>query len=31
MVGLINRRAVRWVELSPTPIESQLIGPPVRR
>ena len=30
MVGLVNRRAVRWAALAPTPIESQLIGPPVR-
>ncbi|MFI5934859.1 type VII secretion protein EccE [Actinoplanes sp. NPDC051494] len=30
MLGVINRRAVRWAVLSPTPIESQLIGPPVR-
>jgi type VII secretion protein EccE len=30
MVGVVNRRAVRWAALSTTPIESQLIGPPVR-
>ncbi|GAA2492154.1 hypothetical protein Ahu01nite_027370 [Winogradskya humida] len=30
MLGVINRRAVRWAVLSQTPIESQLIGPPVR-
>ncbi len=30
MVGVINRRAVRWVALSQTPIEAQLIGPPIR-
>jgi len=30
MVGVINRRAVRWAVLSQTPIEAQLIGPPVR-
>ncbi|WP_238547221.1 type VII secretion protein EccE [Actinoplanes friuliensis] len=30
MVGVINRRAVRWATLSQTPIEAQLIGPPVR-
>ena len=30
MVGVVNRRAVRWAVLSPTPIEAQLIGPPVR-
>ncbi|MBB4766963.1 type VII secretion protein EccE [Actinoplanes digitatis] len=30
MVGVINRRAVRWAALSQTPIETQLIGPPVR-
>jgi hypothetical protein len=27
MVGVINRRSVRWALLSPTPIESQLTGP----
>ncbi|HEY0700416.1 MAG TPA: type VII secretion protein EccE, partial [Micromonospora sp.] len=31
MVGVVNRRALRWALLSPTPIESQLIGPPGRR
>jgi hypothetical protein len=30
MVGVINRRAVRWAAFSQTPIESQLIGPPTR-
>jgi type VII secretion protein EccE len=30
MVGLVNRRAVRWVALAQTPIEAQLIGPPAR-
>lgn len=30
MVGVVNRRAVRWVALSATPIEVQLIGAPVR-
>ena len=30
MVGLINRRAVRWAMLAQTPIEAQLIGPPGR-
>ena len=30
MVGLINRRAVRWAALAQTPIEHQLIGPPGR-
>jgi type VII secretion protein EccE len=30
MVGVVNRRAVRWALLSPTPIEQQLIGPPAR-
>nr|WP_106127063.1 type VII secretion protein EccE [Pseudosporangium ferrugineum] len=30
MVGVINRRAVRWAALSQTPIEAQLIGPPAR-
>ena len=26
MVGVVNRRAVRWAALAPTPIEGQLIG-----
>ncbi|AGL13949.1 type VII secretion protein EccE [Actinoplanes sp. N902-109] len=30
MLGVINRRAVRWAVLSQTPIEAQLIGTPVR-
>ena len=30
MVGLVNRRAVRWAALAQTPIEAQLIGSPVR-
>jgi type VII secretion protein EccE len=30
MVGVVNRRAVRWAALAQTPIESQLIGPPGR-
>ncbi|MCA2214583.1 type VII secretion protein EccE [Jidongwangia harbinensis] len=30
MVGLVNRRAVRWAALAPTPIEAQLVGPPAR-
>jgi type VII secretion protein EccE len=30
MVGVVNRRAVRWAALAQTPIESQLIGPPTR-
>jgi type VII secretion protein EccE len=30
MVGLVNRRAVRWAALAQTPIEAQLIGPPAR-
>jgi type VII secretion protein EccE len=30
MLGLVNRRAVRWAALAQTPIEAQLIGPPVR-
>jgi hypothetical protein len=30
MVGVVNRRAVRWALLSQTPIEHQLIGPPNR-
>lgn len=30
MVGVVNRRAVRWAVLSATPIEQQLIGPPTR-
>ncbi|HEX5598483.1 MAG TPA: type VII secretion protein EccE [Micromonosporaceae bacterium] len=31
MVALINRRALRWVLLSLTPVEAQLVGPPIRR
>jgi hypothetical protein len=31
MVAVVNRRALRWARLSPTPVESQLIGPPHRR
>ncbi|MEH0844541.1 type VII secretion protein EccE [Micromonospora sp. CPCC 205711] len=31
MVAVVNRRALRWALLSPTPIESQLIGRPGRR
>nr|WP_243704755.1 type VII secretion protein EccE [Micromonospora sp. KC723] len=31
MVAVVNRRALRWALLSPTPIESQLIGRPARR
>lgn len=30
MVGVVNRRAVRWAALAETPIEAQLIGPLVR-
>jgi hypothetical protein len=30
MVGLVNRRSVRWAALAQTPIEAQLIGPPAR-
>jgi type VII secretion protein EccE len=30
MLGLVNRRAVRWAALAQTPIEAQLIGPAVR-
>jgi type VII secretion protein EccE len=30
MVGVVNRRAVRWAMLAHTPIETQLIGPPGR-
>jgi hypothetical protein len=30
MLGLVNRRAVRWTALAQTPIEAQLIGPPNR-
>ncbi|MEU8012355.1 type VII secretion protein EccE [Micromonospora parva] len=30
MVAVVNRRALRWALLSPTPIEAQLIGPPRR-
>ncbi|WBB82435.1 type VII secretion protein EccE [Micromonospora sp. WMMD882] len=31
MVAVVNRRALRWALLSPTPIEAQLVGPPARR
>ncbi|MGC4804819.1 type VII secretion protein EccE [Micromonospora sp. DT233] len=31
MVAVVNRRALRWALLSPTPIEAQLIGRPARR
>ena len=30
MIGVINRRVLRWALLSATPIETQLIGPPAR-
>jgi len=30
MVGVVNRRAVRWAALAQTPIETQLIGPAAR-
>ncbi|MBU2667688.1 type VII secretion protein EccE [Actinoplanes bogorensis] len=30
MVGVVNRRAVRWAALAHTPIEAQLVGPPGR-
>ncbi|MFG1996471.1 type VII secretion protein EccE [Actinoplanes sp. NPDC048988] len=30
MVGVVNRRAVRWAALAHTPIETQLVGPPGR-
>lgn len=30
MVGVVNRRTLRWAQLRATPIESQLIGPPSR-
>jgi len=30
MLGLVNRRSVRWAALAQTPIEAQLIGPPIR-
>jgi hypothetical protein len=30
MVAVVNRRALRWALVSPTPIEAQLIGPPAR-
>jgi hypothetical protein len=30
MIGLVNRRAVRWVAIAQTPIEEQLIGAPAR-
>ncbi|SCG59420.1 type VII secretion protein EccE [Micromonospora humi] len=31
MVAVVNRRALRWALLSPTPVESQLVGRPTRR
>jgi hypothetical protein len=31
MVGLVNRRVLRWALLAVTPIEAQLIGSPARR
>ncbi|SCL17256.1 type VII secretion protein EccE [Micromonospora rhizosphaerae] len=31
MVAVVNRRALRWALLSPTPIESHLVGRPARR
>jgi type VII secretion protein EccE len=31
MVGLVNRRVLRWVLLSATPVEAQLVGSPTRR
>ncbi|MFU8851701.1 type VII secretion protein EccE [Micromonospora sp. SL1-18] len=31
MVAVVNRRALRWALVSPTPIESQLVGRPSRR
>ncbi|MGC1214152.1 MAG: type VII secretion protein EccE, partial [Micromonospora sp.] len=31
MVAVVNRRALRWALLAPTPIESQLVGQPTRR
>lgn len=31
MVAVVNRRALRWALLSPTTVESQLVGPPTRR
>ncbi|WP_433389281.1 type VII secretion protein EccE [Micromonospora sp. KLBMP9576] len=31
MVAVVNRRALRWALLTPTPIESQLVGRPSRR
>jgi type VII secretion protein EccE len=30
MIGVVNRRAVRWATLAQTPIETHLIGPPDR-
>jgi len=30
MVGVVNRRSVRWALLGATPIEQQLIGAPTR-
>ncbi|MFI6821446.1 type VII secretion protein EccE [Micromonospora sp. NPDC050187] len=31
MVAVVNRRALRWALVAPTPIEAQLIGAPTRR
>jgi hypothetical protein len=31
MVAVVNRRALRWALITPTPVEAQLIGPPTRR
>ncbi|MDM4722103.1 type VII secretion protein EccE [Micromonospora sp. WMMA1363] len=31
MVAVVNRRALRWARLAPSPIEAQLVGQPARR
>ncbi|MGN9774709.1 type VII secretion protein EccE [Micromonospora sp. H33] len=31
MVAVVNRRALRWARLTPSPIEAQLVGRPTRR
>ncbi|MFI6227457.1 type VII secretion protein EccE [Micromonospora echinospora] len=31
MVAVVNRRALRWALVAPTPIEAQLVGAPTRR
>lgn len=31
MVAVVNRRALRWAQVAPTSVETQLVGPPTRR